>query len=147
MKSVKTKFGYLQVQLWKDKKDKWSTIHRLVAQAFIPNDDPEHKTQVNHKDEDKTNNFVDNLEWCTKGYNTNYGTRNDRVSKALRNGKTSKQIAQYKDDKLVRIWPSSAEVKRQLGYSSGNIRNCCRGERKTAYGFKWEYAENNREIA
>lgn len=69
--------GYSQVGLWKDKKVKWFIIHRLVAETFIPN--PENKPQVNHKDENKQNNNIKNLEWCSCSYNINYGTRNDKV--------------------------------------------------------------------
>lgn len=67
------KDGYCSVALSKDGKIKRYKIHRLVAQAFIPN--PEGLPQVNHKDENKTNNNVDNLEWCTSKYNINYGSR------------------------------------------------------------------------
>jgi predicted transcriptional regulator YheO len=75
--------GYLQVNLCKNGKVKTYNIHRLVALAFIPNDDPLHKTQVNHKNENKTNNTVENLEWCTPEYNANYGTRNKRIMKQI----------------------------------------------------------------
>ena len=64
--------GYMCVALCKDKKQKKCRVHRLVAQAFIPN--PDNLPVINHKDENKTNNCVENLEWCTVKYNTNYGT-------------------------------------------------------------------------
>lgn len=73
------KDGYLRLSLVKDKKEKKFMVHRLVAMAFI--DNPENLPQINHKDEIKTNNSVDNLEWCTEEYNCNYGTRNDRIHK------------------------------------------------------------------
>lgn len=69
--------GHLQIGLHKDKKRKTMYIHRLVAQAFIPN--PDNLPCVNHKDENPSNNNVDNLEWCTQKYNCNYGTRVDRI--------------------------------------------------------------------
>ena len=69
--------GHLQIGLHKDKKRKTMYIHRLVAQAFIPN--PDNLPCVNHKDENPNNNNVDNLEWCTQKYNCNYGTRVDRI--------------------------------------------------------------------
>lgn len=75
--------GYLAVGLYKNGKRKMFLIHRLVAEAFIPN--PENLPQVNHIDEDKTNNYVENLEWCTQSYNNNYGTRLKRVSESLKN--------------------------------------------------------------
>ena len=75
------KKGYYQVSLSKDGKQKKQRIHRLVAVAFLEN--PFNYTDVNHKDEDKTNNNVDNLEWCTRKYNNNYGTKPERIRKAM----------------------------------------------------------------
>lgn len=74
--------GYLAVTLCKNSKLKHYYVHRLVAEAFIPN--PNNLPQVNHKDENKSNNCVDNLEWCDDKYNTNYGTRNERHSMAIK---------------------------------------------------------------
>ena len=73
--------GYYQVSLSKDGKNKKHRVHRLVALAFLEN--PFNCTDVNHKDEDKTNNNVDNLEWCTRKYNNNYGTKPERTRKAM----------------------------------------------------------------
>lgn len=132
-KLVKDKDGYLLVQLWKNGKLKSFRVHRLVAQAFIPN--PDNLPCVNHKDEDKTNNNVDNLEWCTHDYNANYGTRNERSSKTK-----SKPVLQLmKDGSLVRVWPSASEVKKQLHFSQGHISECCRGKLQSAHGYKWCY--------
>ena len=79
---AKNKYGYLAVNLQAGNR---CNIHRLVAEAFIPN--PDNLPQVNHKDEDKTNNSVDNLEWCSRKYNCNYGTRNiRRIETAIKNG-------------------------------------------------------------
>lgn len=77
------KNGYVRVELTKDGESKFFAVHRLVAYMFIENDDVENKVQVNHIDEDKSNNTVENLEWCTAKYNTNYGTRNERVAEKL----------------------------------------------------------------
>lgn len=74
--------GYLLVKLTKDGIRKAYTVHRLVAEAYIPN--PENKEQVNHKDENKANNCVNNLEWMTNKENANYGTRNERISNTLK---------------------------------------------------------------
>ena len=142
LKPRKRNDGYLTVHLCKNGRYKHFYIHRSVAEAFIPN--PENLPCVNHRDEDKTNNTVENLEWCFYEYNDNYGTRNERVSKSLTNGKTSKPILQLRmDGSLVRIWPSTIEVQRQLGYSQGNISNCCNGRYKQSYGFKWCYKNND----
>ena len=82
---VKDKYGYLVVCLYCNEKQKIIKIHRLVAQAFIPN--PNNLPEVNHKDEDKTNNSVDNLEWCTAKYNSNYGNRTKNiVNTRVKNG-------------------------------------------------------------
>ena len=142
--------GYLIVTLCKEGKIKNYRVHRLVAEAFIPN--PNNYPQVNHKDENKQNNFVwvnedgtvdlekSNLEWCTNKYNVTYGTGIKRRSTKRINCKVlSKQIAQYSlEGELIKIWPSAMEVKRQLGYSNSVICNCCAGRNKTSYGYKWK---------
>lgn len=142
LKSGKNTCGYLHVVLCKNGKTKIKRIHRLVAEAFIPN--PDNLPCVNHKDENKTNNCVENLEWCTHEYNTNYGTGIERRSKKITgvyNTKNSKPILQLrKDGSLVRVWPSAYEVQRQLHFNQGGINQCCLGKRYSAYGFKWCYA-------
>lgn len=138
--------GYLRVLISSNGKRKQRLIHRLVAQAFIPN--PNNLPEVNHKDEDKTNNRVENLEWCDRSYNINYGTRNKRMSKInVNNPKISKPIEQYSiyyPNELIKVWPSISEIKRQLGYDDSLIGRVCSEEPKhkkykTAYGFKWRY--------
>jgi len=91
MSPAKTALGYYQVELQTGGKYKGKTIHRLVAQAFIPN--PNNYPQINHKDEDKSNNKVDNLEWCTQLYNNRYGHHGEKISKATLNHKGDKIIA------------------------------------------------------
>lgn len=73
-----TKDGYLKVSLSKNHKRYYFRVHRLIAKTFIPN--LNNYPEINHKDENKLNNNVDNLEWCTSKYNCNYGTRNKRLS-------------------------------------------------------------------
>lgn len=142
LKPYKGNHGYLNVALFKNGKGKWCTVHRLVAQAFIEN--PDNLPCINHRDECKTNNHVDNLEWCSYQYNANYGTKMKRISEQLKgrnNIKLSKTVYQYSlDGVLIKEWLSAAEVKRQLGYNRQNINQCCLGKRKTAYGYIWKYA-------
>ena len=136
-KLYKNKYGYLQVQLCKDGKRKWFRVNRLVATAFL--DNPEGKTEVNHIDEDKTNNRVDNLKWEWHKDNINHGTRNERVSKAMTNGKLSKPVLQLSlSGALIREWPSVAECGRN-GFNIGHVAACCRGEEKTHKGFRFMY--------
>lgn len=116
--------GYLRIGLYKNGEQKWFYIHRLVAEAFLPN--PDNYPQVNHKDENKLNNCLENLEWCSAQYNIDYSV--------------SKQIEQYDlNGNLIATWKSVSEVQRQFGYSQGNISKCCTGERQTAYGYVWRY--------
>lgn len=134
LKPGKNNNGYLQVSLWKNGRPKYFLIHRLVAEAFISN--PYNLPCVNHKDENKANNTIENLEWCTHEYNANYGTRNEKVSKTL--GKPILQLR--KDGSLVCMWPSAMEVQKQLHFNQSCISKCCRGKTHSAYGFKWCYA-------
>ncbi len=135
----KDKRGYMIINLSMDGSTKTYKVHRLVAEAFIPN--PDNLPQVNHKDERPENNCVENLEWCDNTYNHRYGTINQRISESNTNGKTSKPVAQYDTNgNLLKEWPSTVEITRQTGYDYSCISKCCRGERKTAYGFEWRYA-------
>ena len=130
--------GYLKVQLWKKGKQKKYFVHRLVAEAFIPNQD--NLPQVNHKDEVKTNNCVENLEWCTAKYNLDYNEGQKRRAEKNINGKLSKSVYQYTlNGNFIKEWSSTHEVERQLGYDDSNISRCCLGKRPTAYGYKWKY--------
>lgn len=140
LKQTSDKDGYLRVQLSKQGKVKMKLIHRLVAMAFIPN--PFNLPQVNHINEDKDLNVVSNLEWISNIDNLNYGTRNQRIAKSNTNGKCSKKVKQYTlEGELLKEWQSTMEIQRQLGFSNGNISQCCLGKHKHAYNFIWEYAE------
>lgn len=141
LKAQLNQFGYLRVDLYNKGKRNHLRIHRLVAEAFIPN--PENKPEVNHKDEIKTNNCVENLEWMTRKENNNYGTHNERVTKALRNHVAfSKTVAQYtKDGELIKVWQSISEAGRQLGLGTSDISAVAQSKRKTCGGFVWKYVE------
>ena len=138
LKPSKNKFGYLKVRLCKNGKQKNFFVHRLVTETFIPN--PDNLPEVNHKDENKENNHVENLEWCDRKYNINYGTRNKRSAKTNTNGKCSKPVLQLSlTDEFIKEWESSSEIYRQLGYCNSYICKCCKGKYESAYGFKWKY--------
>ena len=128
LKLFKDTSGYLCVKLCKNTNQCQFKVHRLVAQAFIPN--PNNLPQINHKDECKTNNIVSNLEWCDRKYNINYGTRTE---------KCSKKVYQYTlDGKFVKEWKSTMECGRN-GYNKGNVAACCRGKLKKYKNFIWKY--------
>lgn len=128
--------GYLQVILCKNGKTKHHTIHRLVAMAFLPNTD--NLPQVNHKDENKENNCVENLEWCGPKYNINYGTARERTVKNMTGPYKSKQVLCVETGV---IYSSSYEASRKIGTNKGNIISCCRGKRNTAGGYHWKYSD------
>lgn len=138
LKPVKYKGGYLRIDLCKEGTKRLYLIHRLVAEAFLPN--PDNLPCVNHKDEIPYHNNVDNLEYCTQKYNINYGTRTQRmVEKQINHPNKSKKVYQYTlDNQLVKVWDSTKECQRN-GFDNSRISACCRGENKTHKGFRWSY--------
>lgn len=126
------KDGYYRTMLIKDGKNHFIPIHRLVAQTFIPN--PNNLPVVNHKNEEKKDNRVENLEWCTIKYNNCYGERLKRVSLA-----SGKKIIGY-DENISMTFNSAQEAGRTLGVSGSNISECANGKYKQAYGFIWRWA-------
>ena len=130
--------GYLKVNIWKNGEQNQYLVHRLVGQSFIPN--PNNLPEINHRDEDKTNNRVENLEWCDRKYNNNFGTHNQRVAEKMTNGKLSKTVLQFTlEGNFVKEWKSTRDVQRNLGFDQGHISQCCTGKRKSAYKFVWKY--------
>lgn len=123
--------GYLKVDLSKEGNVKTFNVHRLVALIFIENNEPLVKTQVNHIDENKENNSVENLEWCTKEYNLNYGTRTERAGKNHRgkNHSSSKAIICVTTGE---IYESIREAERKTGIAHQHISKCCKGKYKFA---------------
>ena len=139
--------GYSIVGLSLCNKLKRKQVHRLVAEAFIPN--PQNLPQVNHKDENPKNNTVENLEWCTSEYNANYGHRNEKVSKSRQSEKSKKQWleALEKTKKKVmcidtgEMFCSTVDAEKATGAKHSNISLVCMGKRKRAGGYKWTYIQ------
>ena len=140
LKPLKHTSGYLYVALSKNGKEKQFSVHRLVALAFLENS--ENLPQINHKDEDKTNNRVENLEFCNCKYNLEYNNGQKRRGKAhINHPNKSKSVEQYTlDGTLIGIYPSASEAERQTGFDKGYISLCCNGKIKKAYGYIWRYA-------
>lgn len=136
------KDGYYRIGLWKNGKCKGFRISRLVAMTFIPN--PNNYPVVNHKDENKKNNNINNLEWCTIAYNNAYGTKGkrcgDKQRNKLRYSKNNKKISQYDlNDNFIETYRSIMTVAKKLNVDGTHIVDVCKGRRKTAYGYKWRY--------
>lgn len=135
LKTNKSRDGYLRVTLCNNKENIMYFVHRLVAQTFL--DNPNNYKEVNHKDENKQNNRAENLEWCTRKYNVNYGKR------IL---KTQKKVLQYdKNGKLIKEWNSTMDIQRKLNIANTIISACCLNKkyRKTAGGYVWKYKDTN----
>lgn len=131
--------NYCWVDLWKDGKMKMYTVHDLVARTWVPN--PLNLPQINHIDEDKTNNNAANLEWCDCKYNQNYGTRNARISKSrINHPSVSKPCLQFTlDGWFIAEYPSTFEAQRVTGVINTGIAKCCCGKQKTSGGYVWKY--------
>lgn len=133
------RYGYLRVNLYKNGKCKMLTVHRLVLMTFAPINNMD-KLEVNHKDENKQNNCLSNLEWCDRKYNSNYGSRNQRSAQSQ-----SIPVVQLDstNNKVINVYHSSMEAKRQ-GFDQGAITHCCKN-RYTKHspniylGYKWQY--------
>lgn len=124
--------GYLRLNLCKNGAVKKTAVHRIIAETFIPN--PNNLPEVNHKNELKYDNRVENLEWMSSKDNCNYGKRNKLIKE-----KQSKKVYQYdKEGNLIKIWDSTQECAK-YGYNQGHVAACCRGERKTHKNSLWSY--------
>lgn len=143
LKPWTNKKGYKQVWLTDNEgESKWYYLHRVVYESVTSEPIPE-GFEINHRSEDKTDNRFCNLDLVSHKENCNFGTRNNRIAKANKNGKLSKQVGAYKDGELVMTFTSTAEAQRQ-GFSSGNVSMCCRNcfnrEGNNVYkGYTWKY--------
>ena len=137
LKQTITRHGYAIVSLNKNCRKTRYCVHRLVAEAFIPN--PNNLPQVNHKDECKLNNHFSNLEWCTAQYNVNYsGT----IQKAI-NACKRKVLQFEKTGKFVKEFESATNASRETKTCQSAITLACQGKYKTAGGYIWKYYEEN----
>ena len=133
LKQKKDDLGYYRINLYKFYKSKTFLVHRLVAEAFIEN--PNNYKEVNHRDENPSNNKVDNLEWCTAEYNVNYGTRNKRVSEKMKGRYKGSNHPKARKVQCVTTGKKFSCIKEAAEYYSINrkcISDCCRGKQKSA---------------
>ena len=137
LKPIENKDGYYVVCLCKNNKKRLVRVHRIVAEAFLPNHE-EWESIINHKDEDKRNNDVRNLEWCTVKYNTNYNGMTFRRAKSKR-----KPIRAIKGG-IKMSFPSVSIAASSLGLKRASISNCLCGNRKTLHGYVFEYEQHNK---
>ena len=140
MKKCLDKDGYIKVGLSGKVGDlfvsKFFQVHRLVADAFIPNDDLENKTQVNHIDGDKSNNCVHNLEWVTQEGNIRHAIKTG----LLRGRRPYDKLLQLDlNNSLVKVWDCVSDVTKDKRYKRGAISRCCNGKAETHKGYKWKY--------
>lgn len=135
LKTQKLPNGYHQLKLRDSNgKQHYLYAHRIVATLFVKNDDPEHKTEVNHIDENKSNNCASNLEWCDHKYNNEYS---NIIEKNF--GLTKIPVEAYKDGELVGIFESQSEAARLLGINSRRVSDIIKGKRKTHKGFTFKF--------
>lgn len=127
--------GYESVKLCKNKNAKFVSVHRVVAEAFIPN--PQKLPIVNHKDENKQNNCVENLEWCTNVYNINYGNAQEKKAQ-----KFFRSVRKFSlEGEFLKEYPSIKAAAKETGLPHSSISFCCSGRYHTAGGYKWKYKE------
>lgn len=143
LKPHESESGYYYVYLRKDKHTTGFRVHRLVASAFVPN--PDNKPQVNHINENKKDNRAINLSWMTAKENSNYGTRNRRISTCLSDGRTGRKYGKHSRAKPVycveldKVFSCASEAGDTLHITKSNISRVCNGNGYTAGGYHWYY--------
>lgn len=141
IKSSLNNKGYSIIRLYKNKKSKTFLLHRLVAEAFIPN--PKGLLEINHKDENKDNNCVDNLEWCTRKQNNNYGIQSKDGRRSTSKFRM-KKVCQYDHNgNLINVFDGIRLAEEKTGIANQNICKCCQGKVETAGGYVWKYYEDD----
>lgn len=144
--------GYFEVNLSVNGMAKSYRVHRLVAASFLPI--IKGYTQVNHKDENRTNNRVENLEWCTPKYNSNYGTHNEKIKMTSTSrvmprdiveriaAKNKKAVVMLKDGVVIRTFASASDAQKEnTNFNYVSISAACNGRLKTYRGYEWKFKE------
>ena len=136
--------GYCIAHLSKNNKKTTMLLHRLVAEAFVPN--PDNLPEVNHEDENKLNNCASNLQWCTRKYNNNYGKLN-KEGRRISRKHIMKKVVQYDlDGNIIAIYEGLRIAKEITGINNVTIARCCEGQQKTSGGYIWKYYNEEEEL-
>ena len=141
LKQSKSHKGYLYVNLYKNGKSKKYSVHKLVAEAFIPN--PEGKPEINHDDGNKENCCASNLYWSTRSENVLHAYRTGLYKNPKKHcNNKAKAVNQYDlDGNFIKTWESTMEVERELKINNSSISKCCLGKRNKAGGYIWKFKD------
>lgn len=139
MKTNQDRYGYEKIGLRCNGRYVWTTVGRLVAEKYIPN--PHNLPQVNHKNENTLDNRVDNLEWCTANYNSNYGSRTRRSAETR-----SKPLLAVDYEHNEEYFQSASEAARTLSLKQGNISACLRGDQTHSGGFTFRHVDSGGDV-